>query len=143
MRRLASILPLAAVLLAGCRFHAEGPARTFKPEGETVTVEPAKGLSATGELIAVEAERLVLLREGRYVAVPLSSLRSVLVKGYPRVSVREEQARLVLYARYPQGLGPESWQRLLRLSGQEEPDPFPAPGDIPAGPERPPGSRGP
>jgi hypothetical protein len=116
---------LAALLLAGCTYRLAGPATVLKPEGETVTVERGGAPAATGELVVVEGDRLVLLREGRLAAVPLEGVRRVAVTGYPAVKLPKERARLVLYARYPQGLTPEQWRELLRRLGQAEIEPVP------------------
>jgi hypothetical protein len=138
--RCAILLVPAALLLAACTYHGTGPARLLKPDGETVTIQSEQGLETTGELVCVERERLVLLRERRYAAVPLQGVRSLKVQGYPLVALPEERERLVLYARYPRGLAPEQWRVLLQLRGQQEIDPFPTP--APAGPGGPgPGSK--
>jgi len=116
------MLALAALLLPACRHHTRGPDQLLKPEGETVTVEPAGGRRVTGELIVVEPGRIVLLSGGRFLAVPLEPLRTVEVLGYPGLDARHERRRLVLYARYPQGLRADQWALLLRERGQDAPD---------------------
>jgi hypothetical protein len=117
---------LAGGLAAGCVHHVGGPKQVLKPEGETVTLAPAKGLSVTGEFLALRGDKLVVLSGGRLVEVTLAADAEVTVEGYPSVKLRKRE-KLVLYARYPQGLGEEQWIGLLRERGQAAFDAVPGP----------------
>jgi hypothetical protein len=116
---------LVAAVLGGCTRHYGGPVRVLKPEGETVTLAPAKGFSVTGEFLGFRGDRLVVLSGGRLVEVTLPEDAEVKVEGYSSVE-RGERDKLRLYARYPQGLGQESWDELLRRQGQSSFDAVPA-----------------
>jgi hypothetical protein len=116
-RSLAALL--AVLALAGCRIHASGPERPLKPEGESITIDLAKKVKISGEFLALRGESLVLLGDGLLLEVPLASFKRVAIKGYPAVTIKDRE-KLLLYARYPQGLSDEQWRELLRQRGQED-----------------------
>ncbi len=113
------ILMLAASLLAGCPVHTRRPERVLKPEGENVTLHLRSKLQATGELMGLDGESLILGTGSHLAAVPLADVERLTVEGYGRVSPKDRR-RIALYARYSEGLTPEQWRLLLAHYGQED-----------------------
>lgn len=118
-------------LLAGCRLGTTlpefVPARS--PEGVRTTLRLRAG-RVEGELLAVVDTALVLRRFAdtppivlvpyrAIVAGAFHQVRASLEGGHPPRAADRERLRLV--SRFPQGLSPELWQRLLAGYGQAEP----------------------
>jgi hypothetical protein len=94
------------------------------PNGATVSVQTTRQ-SATGELLAVRDDGLVILHGPRLALVPYSDLRSARIAELPYslgagAPLPEERARLTAVSRYPQGIGTQLQQKLFAQSGQTE-----------------------
>lgn len=113
----------ALAVLAGCTHHT-GPKLAFKPEGETVVIQNAQSARVRGEFLGLLGESLILMRDARLVRLPLGASTVVEIQGYGVVRASRRE-KLVLYARYPQGLSEEQWRVLLQRHGQEEFDLIP------------------
>ncbi len=118
---------LIALILSGCSFgpspETYPPART--PSGATGEVR-VRGAVYMGELLEARDSALVLRAAQGIVHVPfrlITRLRFTHVADlYDPVAAdfrsRREQLRLV--SRFPYGLSPEVWERLLATQGQAE-----------------------
>jgi hypothetical protein len=96
------------------------------PAGATLHVETARG-KLSGELIEVRGTGIVLLAEQKLRLLPYSAILSSQVDQTPSRSISkgtvptpDEQARLRLVSRFPQGLTPELMRQLLDANGQTE-----------------------
>jgi hypothetical protein len=109
-----------AACTVGTRASNYQPARG--PAGAMVNLQLLDKSRSQGELLAVEDNALLLLRDSQLVRVPLSQVRSgrapsVAFNGRMRTETRE---RLRLISRYPQGVSTELEGRLLTAYGQRE-----------------------
>lgn len=93
------------------------------PNGATVTVQTASQ-SATGELLAVRDDGVVILRGAKLAFAPFADLRSVKVPVLSDYSIGagapplDRRARLNALSRYPQGISAELQRKLFAQSGQ-------------------------
>jgi hypothetical protein len=119
---------ISVVVLAAC-YH--GPSiSTFPPVQEPYGVDAdlrLRGARVHGELLEVMDSTLILLTDAdKIVAVPVSviqvgtfdKLGQLIVEG---IKPEPGLARLRPFSRYPAGLTPELWARLLGAYGQTEP----------------------
>jgi hypothetical protein len=129
MKSLCLIL-LSIGLLTACTSTVD----VLKPEGETVTLTLTSGRTYEGELLTVDATRLLFGYQGGLYAVALAEVRKVYVHGYrsfpvplgePKVHFsspfnKKELKKLRLYCRYPQGLTSDQAQQLLQHYKQDD-----------------------
>ena len=119
----------AAISLVGC-FHFGPTAETLPlastPNGATVTASLTTLGAASGELLSVRDDGVVLLRANRLVLVPYAVLRGLRVEKLDDYSIpggtpsAERRARLNVLSRYPQGINSALQQKLLAQAGQTE-----------------------
>ena len=117
---------IAALGSVAC-FHIGPTADKFPlalgPNGAMVTVQTTNQW-ATGELLAVRDDGVVILRGSKLAIAPFADLRSVKVTVLSDYSIGagapppDRRARLNAVSRYPQGIGPELQRKLLAQSGQ-------------------------
>jgi hypothetical protein len=110
-------------------FHIGPTAERFPlalgPNGATVTVQTTSQ-SATGELLAVRDDGVVILRGSKLTLAPFADLHSVKVAVLSDYSIGagapppDRRARLNALSRYPQGIGAELQRKLFSQSGQAE-----------------------
>ena len=115
----------AAGILGGCVIPLSLKERRPGPGGETAKVTAAQGRALSGEFIGIRGDRLVLLTEGRFIELALPPDAEVRIESYAAIEVRERK-KLLLHARYPQGLTDEQWAELLRAQGQSSFDEAPS-----------------
>lgn len=117
----------AACLAGGCKYGmtADKFVPTHTPDGVAVHLVVGT-VPLTGELIEVRDDALVI-RTGKILRlVPYAIVTSaradqtnVTISG-GRAPSRQNQERLRLLSRFPQGLGPDLLDRLLRAYGQAQ-----------------------
>lgn len=121
MRRqmMAALLALSAMACQhGPTVADYGPA--LQPNGIEVQLDLRSGQDLSGELLAVEADALVVRSEKRLLRVPLGLIASVEAKpmsGRTRITP-EFLRRAKLHSRFPGGITPEIERALLERYGQ-------------------------
>ena len=128
MPRIQSMLLIVALCSVGC-FHIGPSVEDFplasRPNGATVTIQTTSH-SATGELLAVRDDGVVIQQGSKLAFAPYSDLRSVSVAELADYSIGagapppERRANLNAVSRYPQGIGAELQRKLLAQAGQAE-----------------------
>jgi hypothetical protein len=121
MRRqlIAALLALSAMACThGPALADYGPAQ--QPNGIGIQIDLRTGPDISGELLAVEADALVVRSEERLLRVPLALIASVEARP---VSRRTEITpgfleRAKLHSRFPGGITPEIERALLAAYGQ-------------------------
>jgi hypothetical protein len=126
MREIRNSIFITALCSVAC-FHIGPTADKFPlalgPNGATVTVQTTSQ-SATGELLAVRDDGVVMLRGAKLAFAPFADLRSVKVAVLSDYSIGagapppDRRARLNAVSRYPQGISAELQRKLLAQSGQ-------------------------
>lgn len=121
MRRhlIVALLALSAMACKhGPALKDYGPAH--QPNGIAIEINMKSGPDISGELLAVEADALVLRSEERLLRVPLTLIVEVEGKPMsgPRRITRSFLERAKLHSRFPGGITPEIERALLETYGQ-------------------------
>ena len=113
---------LGLVVLAGCLVGSQ--ARNYPPAtgpaGAIVNLELTDKSKASGELLAVEANALLLLRVHELTRISLSQIRRGRAPkiGFDHNLAGNTRERLRLVSRFPQGVSRELEGQLLQAHGQ-------------------------
>jgi hypothetical protein len=121
MRRqlMMALLALSAMACKhGPALEDYGPAQ--QPNGIGIQVDLRSGPDLSGELLAVEADALVVRSEERLLRVPLGLIASVEAKPMSRRTEITPKflERAKLHSRFPGGITPEIERALLEAYGQ-------------------------
>lgn len=119
MSRLLLAAILVAVLVSSCMVVV-GPDQALIPGGEPVQVSLRSGGTYDGELVAVTDTELIVSTAGRFAALEIAAIQSILVTRYEKTLTRSLAEKLPPYSRYPQGLSASQWDQLLRRAGQAD-----------------------
>lgn len=121
MRRqlMGALLALSAMACQhGPALESYGPA--LHPNGIGIQIDLRRGADISGELLAVEADALVVRSEQRLLRVPLGMIASVEARpmsGRTEVTPRFLE-RAKLHSRFPGGITPDIERALLETYGQ-------------------------
>ncbi len=120
--RIQTALGLGVMVMAACTVgtHANNYAPAQGPAGATVQLQLSDKTRISGELLAVEQNALLILRNSQLIRVPLSQVQT---GSAPKVSFDgrlrgDSRERLRLISRYPQGVSAELESQLRRAYGR-------------------------